>query len=146
MWTAWGGMSVVLNHNQNCLDSHLFDASTSFDILLVGTRASHRMKYKVVFHSWVEFLPIFNDVGAWHQMGFPEFQWCKGHGLPRSGSGHYGLREKYIIYNWIRKQQARNTLWRSCWDSNSDHRILHAYHNIPVLADCPSFLTTLFFP
>ena len=29
-------------------------------------------------------------------MGFPKFQWCKGHGLPWSGMGHYGLREKDI--------------------------------------------------
>ena len=27
-------------------------------------------------------------------MGFPKFQWCKGHGLPQSGTGHYGCREK----------------------------------------------------
>ena len=32
-------------------------------------------------------------------MGFPKFQWCKGHGLPQSGMGHYKLREiDWIIY------------------------------------------------
>ena len=41
-----------------------------------------------------KFLLIVNDVGACCQMGFPECQWCKGHGLPQSEMGHYGLREK----------------------------------------------------
>ena len=37
-------------------------------------------------------------------MGFPKFQWFKGHGLPQSGKGHYGLREKdshLISFIWL---------------------------------------------
>ena len=62
--------------------------------LLIGTHASHRMRYKVACHSWVEFLPFFNDGGGMMSNGIPQSQWCKGQGLPKSGTGHYGLWEK----------------------------------------------------
>ena len=30
-------------------------------------------------------------------MGFHEFQWCNGAGLPQSETGHYGLKELEVI-------------------------------------------------
>ena len=45
-------------------------------------------------------------------LGFPEFQWYKGHGLPRSGTGHNGLIEKDTCQDpvWLICQRCRDLI------------------------------------
>ena len=61
-------MHVFVSNTVNASINHLLWTFA----LLVGTHASNRMRDKVAFHSWVEFLLIFNDVGG---VGFPSQEW-----------------------------------------------------------------------